>query len=145
MSIDSKPEPETTKAETKADIFNNGAPHTKSNAEYIERFTPTGTHATYIEEHDIATLSQEHRDYLLRRHGTLNLDPLPGPGDADPYNWTNWKVRYQLPRSVSEAILMCSVISLESCKPYPRCFSCLHVHFHSRFNYPSISGYCKGP
>lgn len=91
MSMDSQPESETTKTETKADIFNNGTPHTKSDSEYIEHLAPTGTHATYIEEHNVATLSQEHRDYLLRRHGTLNLDPLPGPGDADPYNWTNWK------------------------------------------------------
>ena len=113
MSIDSQPESETTKTETKADIFNNGAPYTKSDSEYIEHLAPTGTHATYIEEHDVATLSQEHRDYLLRRHGTLKLDPLPRPGDADPYNWTNWEVKYQLPRRVSEAILISDLFGLD--------------------------------
>lgn len=37
-------------------------------------------------------LSHEHREYLLRRHGTLELDPIPMPTDADPYNWPTWKV-----------------------------------------------------
>lgn len=38
-------------------------------------------------------LSHAHRDYLLRRHGTLDLDPIPDMSDADPYNWPMWKVR----------------------------------------------------
>jgi hypothetical protein len=42
---------------------------------------------------DAANLSPEHRDYLLKRHGTLELDPMPGFGDADPLNWKTWKVR----------------------------------------------------
>lgn len=46
---------------------------------------------TYIVKEEIATLSPEHRQYLQRRHGTLDLDPVPGFGDADPYNWPNWK------------------------------------------------------
>lgn len=41
---------------------------------------------------DAANLSPEHRDYLLKRHGTLELDPMPGFGDADPLNWATWKV-----------------------------------------------------
>jgi hypothetical protein len=52
--------------------------------EHIER------HATYF---DIAALPAEHREYLLRRHGMLELDPVPSFGDADPYNWPTWKVR----------------------------------------------------
>lgn len=32
-------------------------------------------------------LSPIARAYLLNRHGTLNLDPVPAPTDADPYNW----------------------------------------------------------
>jgi len=49
---------------------------------------------TYVNKGNAATvgLSQEHIDYLLKRHGTLELDPLPGHGDADPYNWATWKV-----------------------------------------------------
>ncbi|KAJ5101218.1 MFS general substrate transporter [Penicillium angulare] len=38
--------------------------------------------------HDsISCISPEHERYLLQRHGTLDLDPLPQPDDADPYNW----------------------------------------------------------
>lgn len=37
-------------------------------------------------------LSQSHREYLLSRHGTLDLDPIPSFSDADPYNWPTWKV-----------------------------------------------------
>ncbi|KUL85007.1 hypothetical protein ZTR_07782 [Talaromyces verruculosus] len=36
-------------------------------------------------------LSPEYRDYLISRHGTVELDPLPDMTDADPYNWPKWK------------------------------------------------------
>ncbi|RKK71055.1 hypothetical protein BFJ69_g11328 [Fusarium oxysporum] len=36
-------------------------------------------------------LLREHAEYLMKRYGTLDLDPVPGPDDADPYNWPNWK------------------------------------------------------
>lgn len=39
-----------------------------------------------------ARLSKPHRDYLMERHGTLNLDPIPAMDPADPYNWPEWKV-----------------------------------------------------
>jgi hypothetical protein len=39
-----------------------------------------------------ARLPQAHQDYLLERHGTLDLDPIPGMDPADPYNWSDWKV-----------------------------------------------------
>ncbi|KAL1968706.1 hypothetical protein VTN77DRAFT_1532 [Rasamsonia byssochlamydoides] len=38
-----------------------------------------------------ADLSTEHREFLLQRHGTLELDPIPAPDEADPYNWPVWK------------------------------------------------------
>ncbi|KAL4965708.1 putative MFS transporter [Aspergillus stella-maris] len=38
-----------------------------------------------------SSLSQAHREFLLQRHGTLNLDPLPSASLADPYNWPSWK------------------------------------------------------
>lgn len=50
------------------------------------------THGTYLDEDAAAHLSDEHRQYLLQRHGTIELDPLPSLGDADPYNWPLWKV-----------------------------------------------------
>ncbi len=48
---------------------------------------------THIERDEITNLPQEHRDYLLQRYGTLELDPIPDMSDADPYNWTTSKVR----------------------------------------------------
>ncbi|KAF7872875.1 uncharacterized protein EAF02_008946 [Botrytis sinoallii] len=58
--------------------------------EFSETIDHAANHATYIEANE---LSEEHRQYLLARHGTLDLDPLPGPSEADPYNWTNSKYR----------------------------------------------------
>jgi hypothetical protein len=43
--------------------------------------------------HHVEDLSPEHREYLLQRHGTLDLEPLPSSDPADPYNWPAWKVR----------------------------------------------------
>ncbi|GAB1204214.1 hypothetical protein APSETT445_002863 [Aspergillus pseudonomiae] len=36
-------------------------------------------------------ISKAHRDYLMERHGTLELDPIPSMDPADPYNWPSWK------------------------------------------------------
>ncbi|KAL3475581.1 major facilitator superfamily domain-containing protein [Aspergillus californicus] len=36
-------------------------------------------------------LSEQHQAYLLQRHGTLNIDPIPSMDPADPYNWPGWK------------------------------------------------------
>ncbi|KAL4989579.1 major facilitator superfamily domain-containing protein [Aspergillus falconensis] len=36
-------------------------------------------------------LSEQHQAYLLQRHGTLDLDPVPSMDPADPYNWPLWK------------------------------------------------------
>jgi len=43
-----------------------------------------GHRATYFSTNAAATLSQEHRDYLIQRHGTLDLDPMPSDDPADP-------------------------------------------------------------
>ena len=44
-------------------------------------------------EHGIAgDMSPEHRDYLMARHGTADLNPLPTMDPADPLNWPSWKV-----------------------------------------------------
>ena len=48
---------------------------------------------TNLESEEIANLSQEHREYLLQRQGTLELDPVPDASDADPYNFSTSKVR----------------------------------------------------
>ncbi|KAH0037082.1 putative MFS multidrug transporter, partial [Aureobasidium melanogenum] len=35
----------------------------------------------------VSRLSQAHRDYLIERYGTTELDPIPGFGPADPLNF----------------------------------------------------------
>lgn len=40
----------------------------------------------------VDSLPQFHKNYLLKRHGTLNLSPLPNMDPADPLNWPKWKV-----------------------------------------------------
>lgn len=45
-----------------------------------------GQRATNISLGQVAHLPQEHKDYLIRRHGTLDLDPVPSADPADPYN-----------------------------------------------------------
>lgn len=64
------------------------------NDQYIETLDALPTQGTYYGSNATAHLSNEHRQYLLNRHGTLDLDPIPDNGDADPYNWPNWKVCY---------------------------------------------------
>jgi hypothetical protein len=39
-----------------------------------------------------ALLSESHKSYLIERHGTVDLDPIPSMDPADPYNWPSWKV-----------------------------------------------------
>lgn len=39
-------------------------------------------------------LSQEHVAYLMARHGTIDLNPLPTMDPADPLNWPSWKVSH---------------------------------------------------
>lgn len=41
---------------------------------------------------DGQALAPGHREYLLQRHGTVDLIPLPCQDPADPLNWPNWKV-----------------------------------------------------
>lgn len=50
-----------------------------------------GHRATNISVGEAGHLPQEHRDYLIKRHGTLDLDPIPSADPADPYNWPTWK------------------------------------------------------
>ncbi|KAJ5587992.1 uncharacterized protein N7459_003757 [Penicillium hispanicum] len=60
--------------------------------------------AFYVEDR-VAHLSDEHREYLLARHGTLDLDPLPDMNDADPYNWPKWRKTLNLSLVVFHAMI----------------------------------------
>lgn len=56
-------------------------------------------------------LSQSHREYLLQRHGTLDLDPLPSEDPQDPLNWPAWKKNLNLIAVSLQAmggVIMCS-------------------------------------
>lgn len=64
----------------------NGNGPGKPSAEHSEDIEP------YVQPETTDALSAEHREYLLQCHGTLELDPIPAMGDADPYNWTSRKV-----------------------------------------------------
>jgi hypothetical protein len=44
------------------------------------------------ESENVHGLAEEHRQYLMQRHGTLDLDPVPDMSDSDPYNWPKSKV-----------------------------------------------------
>lgn len=64
---------------------------TRNDNESIEK-DALAYHAPRVETDKEAGLSQQDREYLLRRHGTPDLDPVPGLGDTDLYNWPTWKV-----------------------------------------------------
>ncbi|KAH8703385.1 major facilitator superfamily domain-containing protein [Talaromyces proteolyticus] len=64
---------------------NDAAKDLKADAEYIEDSL-----------YDVETLTPDHRSYLLARHGTANLIPLPIQGPQDPLNWPSWKKHVNL-------------------------------------------------
>lgn len=56
-------------------------------------------------------LTEFHREYLLKRHGTLDLDPLPSEDPEDPLNWPSWKKNLNLAAVSLQAmggVIMCS-------------------------------------
>ncbi|KAG2411999.1 hypothetical protein HFD88_009555 [Aspergillus terreus] len=52
--------------------------------------TETGIPVSYADV-VASRISKPHQEYLLERHGTLELDPIPSMDPADPYNWPGWK------------------------------------------------------
>lgn len=61
----------------------------KREHQHVEALGPVHTN---IENEEITALSNEHRAYLSKRHGHLELDPVPDMSDADPYNWPQSRV-----------------------------------------------------
>ena len=64
-----------------------GPPRSSEENDRLEKLQQEPTHATYYAPQNVANLSEEHKQYLIRRHGTFQLDPIPDASDADPYNW----------------------------------------------------------
>ncbi|KAL2813958.1 major facilitator superfamily domain-containing protein [Aspergillus granulosus] len=79
---------ETTQVKSRSLPSSKDAP--SSEHEDIE-FSEEGGGRVSVSELNISGLSLAHREYLLNRHGTLDLDPLPSADDDDPYNWPTWK------------------------------------------------------
>ncbi|KAF4554307.1 Efflux pump-like protein 10 [Elsinoe fawcettii] len=57
-------------------------------ASEISHLEQQATHATYIPPS--TQLSESHREYLIAKHGTIDLSPIPSPNDSDPYNFPKW-------------------------------------------------------
>lgn len=53
----------------------------------------TGSDSYHVEETLASFLSAEHADFIMQRHGALNLSPVPSMDPADPLNWPSWKVK----------------------------------------------------
>jgi hypothetical protein len=53
----------------------------------------SGKQCDFYVEDRVAHLSENHRQYILAKHGTLDLEPIPDMADSDPYNWPQWRVR----------------------------------------------------
>ncbi|KOS42183.1 hypothetical protein ACN38_g6923 [Penicillium nordicum] len=56
----------------------------------------SGKQCDFYVEDQIAHLSEEHRQYILAKHRTLDLEPIPDMIDADPYNWPRWRKNLNL-------------------------------------------------
>ncbi|KAI3403423.2 hypothetical protein KGF56_003707 [Candida oxycetoniae] len=60
----------------------------------IEKTTISHDECNYA--NSTRSLSPEHYDYLMQRHGTVDLDPLPSSDPNDPLNWPNWQKNYEI-------------------------------------------------
>ena len=53
-------------------------------------------HIETVLDENLSELSREHIDYLMQRHGTVDLDPLPSMDPEDPLNWPTWRKNYEI-------------------------------------------------
>lgn len=56
-----------------------------------EKVQTQSVHEEAVQEGSVRQLSVAHRDYLLQRHGTIDLEPCPTADPADPLNWAEWR------------------------------------------------------
>lgn len=49
-----------------------------------------------LESPEVKLMTADDEEYLLKRHGTLNLDPMPRPTPDDPLNWPAWYKNLQI-------------------------------------------------
>lgn len=131
---------------TSTQDFSGHIPASKSSdeakLETVENLDHMPTQGTYYDNEEAAHLSNEHRQYLLDRHGTFDLNPMPDNSDADPYNWPTWKVCSVHPRTVIQSHLL--IVATESHQPHSRRSPCPDVHIHSRSHHPRLSNHRRG-
>ncbi|KAI5962521.1 uncharacterized protein KGF55_003597 [Candida pseudojiufengensis] len=65
-----------------------------SNSSSVENVEKTSTN--YIDDEEEPEISEEHKQYLIKKHGTYNLIPLPTMDDNNPLNWSNYQKILQL-------------------------------------------------
>ncbi|KAK5313030.1 hypothetical protein LTR93_011097 [Exophiala xenobiotica] len=52
--------------------------------------------SAHLESAGASALEPEHAAYLIQRHGTVDLIPLPSADPKDPLNWPTWKKNTQI-------------------------------------------------
>ena len=55
-----------------------------------------GPQSMHVDESPVLELDERHANYLLGRHGTIQLDPLPSADPQDPLNWPSWRKNVHL-------------------------------------------------
>ena len=113
----------------------------KHDDDFVEKVEPTQTRATYYPTNDIDNITPAHREYLLEKYGTLELDPIPDFGDADPYNWPAWKVRS--PTQLKDSSCLSGIIP-ENHQPSARRLPRHDGHLYRRIHSSSIHTDCRG-
>ena len=70
--------------------------NTKNLTSDIEQLSSVDEHCDSNEAIHIYELTAEHREFLLKRHKSIQLDPLPSHNPLDPLNWPDWKKNYEI-------------------------------------------------
>jgi hypothetical protein len=88
--------PEAEKAHVEGDGFGTGNTSTPTNeANCVAEKDHAALDGSHLENGLSGDLSSQHKEYLIARHGTTDLEPLPTMDPADPLNWPAWKVYSQ--------------------------------------------------
>lgn len=69
---------------------------TESIASDIEKGGITSHHENLDPVALTEELDPEHHKYLILRHGSVQLDPLPSADPEDPLNWPDWQKNYEI-------------------------------------------------
>lgn len=94
-----------------------------------------------VEAGNPAGLSAEHREYLMARHGTVDLNPLPTMDPADPLNWPAWKVTKELEESSVDKI---ADMKTETRQPDSCGLQCHDDYIHSSGYHSSLRSLLHG-